>query len=92
MDPIESTRTHQIALFFFSQKNRGEHTPGPPSMASRLLCSHENTLCFIIKLAMIVTISYRTRLQLKWNSSDLCHVRGILCPPQPTCTTQTAQF
>ena len=24
-----------------------------------------------IKLAMIVTISYRTRLQLKWNSSDL---------------------
>ena len=25
------------------------------------------------KLAMIVTISYRTRLQLKWISSDLCH-------------------
>ena len=25
---------------------------------------------------MIVTISYQTRLQLKWNSSDHCHVRG----------------
>ena len=54
-----------------------------------------NHLMFVvgqIKLAMIVTISYQTRLQLKWNSSDRCHVIGSLCPPQPTSTTQTAQF
>ena len=36
---------------------------------------------WIIKLAIIVTISYRTKLQLKWNGSDPCHVSGSLCPP-----------